>query len=262
MRYTIHDLQADFSSENACLEFIFRSKYPQHTQYYRISDRKSYVNAAGHQIHPLAGTIFEKSSTPLTSWFYALYLFSVSKNGVSAKELQRQLGVTYKTAWRMAAQIRALMDEDGGPLSGMIETDEAFVGPKTKRVPVIGAVQRGGRIKARVMKDSSIKSIYPFLRESTKKGSVLISDSAGVFKIAADRHRVHHTVNHSKGEYVRGKYHTNTIEAFWSNLKRSVSGTYHYISPKHAQTYINEFSYRYNQRFSSVPIFLSLLARI
>lgn len=108
----------------------FRAKYPKALQYSRVRGRKCYANPAGHQIHPLAGSIFEKSSTPLTVWFEAIYLFSVSKNGVSAKELQRHFGVTYKCAWRIGSQIRKLMEQGKNPLLGAVEIDETYYGIK------------------------------------------------------------------------------------------------------------------------------------
>src|SRR3989344_1940941 len=110
-KYTITQFRAEFPNNDICLDYIFNKKYPA-VKAYRIKGRKDYADALGKQYSPLAGTIFEKSSTQLTLWFYAIYLFAVSKNGVSAKELERQLGVTYKTAWRMAKQIRSLMDTD------------------------------------------------------------------------------------------------------------------------------------------------------
>lgn len=115
MKYTIKDLQKDFPNDDVCLDYIFHKKYSEVEGYYRIKNRKAYSHkTTRHQIHPLSGTIFENSSTPLTVWFHVLFLFSVSKNGVSAKEVQRQTGVTYKCAWRMCKQIRSLMDDDGG----------------------------------------------------------------------------------------------------------------------------------------------------
>src|SRR3989344_6587845 len=152
MKYTITDFRKDFSNDTVCLDYIFAKRFPKAEGYYRINDRKCYSHkTTKHQIHPLAGTIFEKSSTPLTVWFEAIYLFSIAKNGVSAKELQRHFGVTYKTAWRIAHQIRRLMSNTGPKLSGLVEADETYMGGYRRggqggrgKTPVIGLVQRGG----------------------------------------------------------------------------------------------------------------------
>lgn len=127
MKYTIRQFQADFPNEDVCLEYVFKKRFPEANQYYRVKGRKCWANPQGEQIHPLAGTIFEKSSTLLTLWFYAILLFSQSKNGVAAKELERQLGVTYKCAWRMARQIRSLMSDSSDPLIGEVEVDETYI---------------------------------------------------------------------------------------------------------------------------------------
>jgi len=207
-----------------------------------VQGRKCYANPAGKQTHPLTGTIFEKSSTSLTNWFYAIYLFSQSRNGVSAKELERQLGVTYKTAWRIAKHIRALMNENGDPLTGTVEVDETFIGGKDSsenrhkgKSAVMGMVERQGRIKA----------VHIPNRQT---------------HILGYRHS---SVKHGKKHYGRkGDIYTNTIEGFWSQLKRSMDGTYHVVSPKYLQSYVNEFSYRYNHRTSEMPMFHHLLAEI
>ena len=130
-KYTITQFRAEFPNDDICLDYVFHKKYPN-IKAYRIKGRKDYADTTGRQYSPLAGTIFEKSSTKLNLWFYAIYLFSTSKNGVSAKELERQLGVTYKTAWRMAKQIRSLMSDDGIKLTGIVEADETFIGGYTK----------------------------------------------------------------------------------------------------------------------------------
>ncbi len=128
MKYSILDFQKDFPTDDVCLDYIFKKKYPNTKGWYKVKGRKAYANADGKHIHPLKGTIFEKSDTSLIKWFYAIFLFSVSKNGISAKELERQLKVTYKTAWRMATQICKLMEQGGDKLSGTVEADETYYG--------------------------------------------------------------------------------------------------------------------------------------
>lgn len=219
MRYTIARLNREFPNEDACLKFLFEAKKLKacprcgtEPRFYKLSGRKCYscMHCALH-IYPTAGTIFHKSETPLKSWFFAIFLFGNSKNGVSAKELERHLGVTYKTAWRMARQIRSLMAENGNPLGGIV-----------------------------------------------KAGTSIQTDESRIYS------RLHHeyehsSVVHSKGQYVDGDTHTNTIEGFWSQMKRSIDGTYHCVSPKHLQLYVDEFVYRYNLR--NAPVFPALIAQ-
>lgn len=164
MKYTIKNLRNDFPDDEACLDFIFKNRWPkgltcpncESKDFYPIKGRKSYACKCGCQVSPTEGTIFHKSSTPLTLWFHAIFLMSQSKNGVAAKELERQLGVTYKTAWRMARQIRLLMTDDDGPLGGneIVELDETYVGGKAKgkrgrgaakKTPVYGKQVSGDR---------------------------------------------------------------------------------------------------------------------
>src|SRR3989344_6735252 len=132
MKYNIKDFRKEFGTEEKCLTHLFKEKYLDTTGYYKVAGRKCWANSQGEQLHPLADTIFKKSSTPLTVWFEAIFLFSIAKNGVSAKELQRHFGVTYKTAWRMGHEIRSLMEQYKNPLTGTVEADETFYGKSGK----------------------------------------------------------------------------------------------------------------------------------
>lgn len=265
MKYSIIDFQREFPNDDVCLDYIFKKKYGD-AKYYRVQGRKSYADAQGNQVHPLKGTIFEKSDTSLVKWFYAIYLFSVFKNGVAAKELERQLKVTYKTAWRMAFQIRKLMEQDGDKLKGVIEADETYAGGYKKgshggkgKTPVLGLVQRGGGVRAKVsVRETRI--MLDNIRQNVERGSAIMSDKLGVYKKAAKLGYSHEAVNHWKKEFIRGNVHTNPIEGFWSQLKRSIDGTHHAVSPKHLQHYVDEFSFRYSHR--ALPIFATLLAKI
>lgn len=265
MKYTIKQFRAEFHDEDTCLAYIFHKRFPKVSGYYKVSGRKCYANAQGKQIYPLAGTIFHKSDTPLTLWLYAIYLFSQSKNGVSAKELERQLGVTYKCAWRIAKSIRSLMGPDKGKLGGTIEADETYIGGIEKgmqggkgKTPVIGLVERGGKVKAKVSQRQT-HLLLDNIRKNVKVGSAIMSDKFGVYAKTAKLGYAHQSVNHWRKEFVRGGVHTNTIEGFWSQLKRSLDGIYHAVSPKHLQSYVDEFSFRYNHR--ETP-FASMVARI
>lgn len=265
---TITQFNERYPDDDACLHEIFVNRNKgvvacmkcgsADNAYYKVKGRKCYeCKDCGNQLHPLAGTIFHKSATPLKQWFYAIFLFSKSKNGVSAKELQRQLGVTYKTAWRMAKQIRTLFGADTDKLDGEVEMDETFVGGKRKweekfdnKTPVVGAVERKGEIVAKVTQDASATTLQKLLREHVEVGTKLYTDEWRGYHRAKTMGYLHQSVNHSQFEWADGITHTNTIEGFWSQLKRSIRGTYGFVSPKYLQTYLNEFSYRYNHRAS------------
>lgn len=270
MKYTIKDLRKDFPNDDVCLDYILTHKYSNTKGYHRVKGRKCYAHqSTGHQIHPLAGTIFEKSSTPLTLWFHAIFLFASSKNGVSAKELQRQLGVTYKCAWRIAHQIRSLMEQGGDLLKGTVEMDETYYGkggsPQTKaknKTAVIGMVERKGQVRAITAIDRKTPTIVNILSENVEKGSHLMTDEWRAYRNSTKIGYRHSQIKHGVGSYVKGDVHTNSIEGFWGQFKRSVRGTYHFISEKHLQSYLDEFSFRYNLRNSAVPVFAVLLSRV
>lgn len=194
---------------------------------------------------------------------------SVGKNGVSAKEIQRHVGVTYKCAWRMAHQIRQLMQQDGEALSGMVEVDETYIGGSRRmsakmenKTPVIGMKQRDGRLVAKAMPDRTRFSVVPVIEQNIAAGSTLLTDESSLYKIMPALGYEHAKVMHSANEYVRGPVHTNSIEGFWSQLKRSINGTFHQVSGKHLQKYVNEFAYRYNRRKSGVPMFQHLASSV
>lgn len=280
MRYTVAQFNLEYPDEDACLDKVFQERYGDvkdcpycgviDTKFYRVRGRKCYACMhCGYQLHPLAETIFHKSSTPLRSWFYAIYLFSVSKNGVAAKELERHLGVTYKTAHRMARQIRSLMSEDG-PIGGsgtIVEADETYfgkrnnagLGPRVSKSAVLGAVEHGGRIRAKVVQRNVGKNVFHFIRDTVQPGTKLHTDESRLYywtQYAYD----HQTVNHSKKQYSHNGVTTNSIEGFWGQVKRSISGTYHAVSPKYLQLYVDEFSFRYSYR--DVVVYPVLLERV
>ena len=280
-KFTIKDFSKKYSDDNACLAEIFSNRYgsltkcpsckKDETRFYKVSNRKCYAcQYCGYQLHPLAGTIFHKSDTSLKNWFYAIFLFANSRNGVSAMELKRSLGVTYKTAWRMAKQIRLLFAESTKELSNVVEADETYIGGVQKdgrgrrtenKTAVVGIVQRRGRIVAKSMKNMKFSSVIPLIRRNVKLGSTLFTDEATIYKPMKKIGYLHDTITHSKGEYVREKVHTNTIEGFWSQLKRSIKGTYHAVSPKYLQSYLDEFSYRYDLRNLSTSLFYPMILR-
>lgn len=281
MRFTVKQFNERFPDDETCLEYLFKQVYGTmsacqkcgivNPSYYRVRGRKCFeCKDCGNQIHPLANTIFHKSSTSLRDWFYVIFLFSVAKNGVSAKELERHLGVTYKTAWRIAKHVRMLMLEGNNPLSGVVETDETYIGGRQRgkdvtvqdKAVVFGMVERGGRVKAEHVRSAGVRVLLPILQSGIEPGTTIYSDQARVYRTIRRIGYYHDSVNHSIGEYGRGAIHINTIEGFWSQLKRSIDGTYHCVSRKYLQLYLNEFVYRYNYRQQPVfPVLIALAAR-
>ena len=274
MRYTFQQFKKEYPDDAACLLSVLDNRYGNTcpkcgvvgVKFHPITGRKAFVcSECDKHIYPLADTIFRKSETSLWNWFHAIYLFSVSKNGVSAKELERILGVTYKTAWRMAKQIRLLMEQEGAMLTGTVEADETYIGGKSNnekrfrnKTPVLGVVEKGGQAKATVTDWASRSRAMSFVRANVEVGSKLHTDESRIY-LWSKKDYLHHSVNHSAKEYVRETIHTNTIEGFWSQLKRSIDGTYHVVSPKYLQSYVNEFVFRYN--FRALPICPVLLER-
>lgn len=272
-KYTVKNFKADFPDDRTCLNFIFNRRYPKGLEcekcgknhFKPVEGRRAYACSCGFQIYPTEGTIFHKSPTPLTSWFHAIFLMSQSKNGVAAKELERHLGVTYKCAWRIAKQIRILMTDDDTPIGSddVCELDETYYGGKRKgkrgrgaegKTPVFGAVERGGKIKTEVVKNVRQVTLMPLIEKFVVENAVICTDESNSYNKVKGLGHLHETVHHGKGQYVRGEVHTNTIEGFWSQFKRSVHGTYHAVSPKYLQTYLDEFSFRYNRRKSEEPL--------
>lgn len=275
MKYTIKDFQAQFPDDETCLDYLFEQRFghlQDFKKYYRVAKRKCYAHSeTATQIHPVAGTIFHKSSTKLTLWFFAIFLMSQSKNGVSAKELQRHLGVTYKCAYRMGQQIRKLMEQGGNNFTGTVEADETYYGANTKmhkrgrgsenKTPIFGVVEREGSVMAKAVPNVKASTVMPLLRQNVQLGTKLMTDEFGIYNKAGESFD-HQRINHGRKEYVRGEVYTNTIEGFWSQLKRSIHGTYHFVSPRHLQSYIDEFAFRYNHRKTELHIFDLLLQKI
>lgn len=250
-------------------------------RYATAQGRQSWTcTGCGHHAHPRAGTIFAKSSTSLHLWFYAMYLVTSTRCGISAKQLERSLGVSYRTAWRMLNKIRnEVMADDGEPLRGDIEADEASVdgkprkphgqhskiaiGPSRRseamklrersRATVFAAVERGGRVKATVLPSRRGPRLKETLIEWVEPESIIVTDEWPAYN-GLDRHFISHSrVNHSTGVYVDGDTHTNTIEGFFGHLKPSIKGTYRKVSHKWLQGYLNEFTWRYNLRYQRDP---------
>lgn len=279
-RYSLTQFNEQFPDDSACLEFLFTKVHPagtvckkceKATTYYRVSTRLCYsCGDCGNQIYPCEGTVFQKSTTPLRTWFHVMFLMMTAKNGISAKEIERQTCVTYKTAWRMGHQIRKLMTQGSGLLSGTVEADETYIGGRRRmsckmenKTVVAAVVERGGDVKARVVPSVRKWALLPDLVKNVERGSTVYTDELRSYQNLPKYGFVHATVEHGKKEYVRAEVHTNSVEGFWSQLKRSVNGTFHQVSRQHLQAYVNEFAFRYNRRASvtEAPIFPSLVER-
>lgn len=224
----------------------------------------------GHHIHPMAGTPFEDTRTPLQKWFYAMYLFTTTRHGVPAKELQRQLGVTYKTAWRIGHEIRKYMGEVDGDddLSGHVEVDETYVGGKHSgkrgrgaagKTIVFGMLERDGNVMTRVVPNARRRTLEGVILEKIRTGTTISSDEWTAYRNLAYRGYKHGVVTHSAEQWVDGIHHTNGLEGFWSHLKRSILGTHISVSAKHLPKYLGEFEYRYNMRDMPAFMFARLL---
>ncbi|HWC35323.1 MAG TPA: IS1595 family transposase [Mycobacteriales bacterium] len=280
-RYSLVEFMRDFPDDDACLEWLWSTRYLNEdgsaycpkcscnrtfAKYATKQQRQSWTcTSCGQHVHPTAGTIFHKSSTSLHLWFYAMYLMTSTRCGISAKQLERELGVTYKTAWRMFHLIRnELMYQDDAPLAGEVEMDEMYVGGKSKRLgdkpksgrpavggklqPVFGMVERGGRVRAMHVEDTKTVTLLPHVVKHVVPESVVYTDEYTTYKSLPRHGYDHRTIRHNDRVYVSGDVHTQTIEGFWSLVKRGLSGTHHMVSAKHLQGYLNEYAFRYNHR--------------
>ena len=212
------------------------------------------------------GTMFEGSPISLRKWFIATYIFASHKKGISSHQLARDLGVTQKTAWFMLHRLReTFTDSEPTQLDGVVSLDETFVGGKNKnrhadkrvegsqggnsedKTVVMGAMSAGGNVVTNIIADRTANTMIPEVNKMVKKGSIIVTDEHKAYYRLKGEY-FHIVVNHNEGAYVNGAFTTNNIEGFWSLLKRGVIGIYHQVTPKHLQTYCNEFGFRYNTR--------------
>jgi transposase len=288
LRYTINDFNDQFPDNDACLEFLKEKRYPSgmaqcekcgiERKHHRVTGRPAYAcDYCGSMISPMAGTIFEKSSTSLRLWFYAMYLMASTRCGISAKQIQRETGVTYKTAWRMFRQIRTLLSEDVQLEGDRVEMDETYMGGQRRgskrgrpgpesphKTCVVGIVERkGGRVIALTAESASRQTLHGIAKEHILPESTVFTDELGAYdgldKINGYQHR---RIQHSAKVYVVGDVHTNTIEGFWSLVKRGIGGVYHAVGKQYLQSYLNEYSFRYNRRHQGNLIFTSILEKV
>lgn len=285
-KYTFKQFQAEYPDDAACLARIMVEQYGgieifcpgcgAKSRFHAMTKRRAYAcQNCGHHVYPCARTIFEKSRTNLTKWFHAMYLMTSTRNGVAAKEIERQLGVTYKCAWRMAHELRKLMAgaDDHGPLSGHVEIDETVVGGKQSRHDqcrkgsnksiVIGMVERNdGRLLAGPIPDITTETLVTAISNNIKPGTTISTDELQGYKILRTGPFTHGAVNHSEKEYVRGIHHVNTLEGHWAHFKKAIASTHIHVSAKHLWKYVSEFTYRRNMRHSHALMFDHLLVSV
>jgi transposase-like protein len=278
---TINDVAIHFQDKATCINYLDSLLWPTgatcrfcgNTHVYELKGVYKRYKCAKCRKHfsSIKGTIFENSTVPLAKWFMAIFILSTHKKGISSVQVARDIGVTQKTAWFMMQRVRNAFKQQSflsnDKLGGdkIVETDESYFQGKPsnmhkkkrdaiesgekeqKKISIIGAVERGGKVKAQVIEATNYNNVIPFLVKNVHQGSKLMTDEHVVYG-TMDRLYDHQTIKHMLREYVRGEVHTNTIENFWSVLKRGIYGTYHFISTKHVQNYLEEFAFRFNSR--------------
>jgi transposase len=277
--FSVREFFQLFPDDDACLAHIMDVRFggtrfdcmscgTVGATHHKLATRRTYVAACcGHHVNPTANTILHDTRTPLVSWFYAMYLFCTTRHGVSGKELQRQLGVTYKTAYRIGQQIRDLMAKAqtfDALLAGHVELDEAYVGGRRSggkrgrgapgKTIVTGLAERGGNIKAVVIPNVKKDTLRNVVLDNVEPGSVVSTDELVSYGLLSGDGFKHGVVKHGAKEYAHYDYrsgetfHVNTVEGFWRLFKASVRSTHVQISAKHMQRYLGEFTFRANHR--------------
>jgi transposase-like protein len=280
------ELIEQFGSEDKCHAYLEELRWPegvecprcQSKHVSRIKARRQFdCDTCRYQFSVRVDTIFHDSKLPLWKWFLAVYMMGESKKGVSANQLKRMLGVSYKTAWYLCHRIRSAMKDEGRPLSGIVEVDETYVGgkprwssgrrgtrkdTKDRKTMVMGAIERGGRIRLEAGGSHTRNEVVGFLLEFVDdKATAIYTDDSNVYPDMNDYNTRHARINHSDKEWVRGDVHTNTVESVWSLFDRGVIGAYHKLSRKHLQAYLDEFAFRFNNRENSF-LFRDTLLRL
>ena len=269
---TLVDVNRMFSTDDQCRELLKRLRWPnglhclrcKKTDVFEVAPYKYECTACAYQFTVTAQTIFHDTHLPLTTWFLAVLLIVEARKGISANQLKRTLGVAYKTAWYLCHRIRKAMDESDKTrplMSGTVEMDETYVGGKArggkpgrgaaKKEIVVGIRERQGDLRFFRAEDVKSGTLAKYVKENISEDvEVMVTDDFKSYWVAAGM-RNHEIVTHSKGEYVRGDIHTNTVESAFSLLKRGIIGSWHKVSAKHLPAYLNEMTFRFNRRKNS-----------
>jgi transposase-like protein len=272
-----------FGDEDTCREYLEKLRWPNGpvcprcgvTSVSEISTRDQFdCNACRYRFSVTSGTIFDNTKLPLRKWFVAIYLMIESKKGMSANQMKRTLGVSYKTAWYLCHRIREAMGDeqlDGPTLFGIVEVDETLVGGRRRGVGsgnkigktwVAGAVQRGGKIRLERIPDIRRPTLHGFIRRTVKdECEAIYTDELSSYLGIGDANTRHQSVRHRQEEWVVGDVHTNSVEGVWSLLKWSIVGSFHKISVKHLDRYLEELEWRFNNRENPF-MFRDLLLRL
>lgn len=257
-----------FHSEEKCRAYLEHLRWPDGVACPRCSAKnvsriekrnQFHCNSCRHQFSVTSGTIFHDSHLPLWKWFLTAYMMIESRKGVSANQIKRTVGVSYKTAWYLCHRIRAaIVATNPAPLSGTVEVDETWVGGKRRgmgrgytdnKTMVLGVIERGGEVRLKVAKHADRETLHGFIRLHTSPETQrIITDEWPAYKGIDDHDTRHETVNHKAKEWVRGDVHTNTVENVWSLFNRSIVGAYHKVSTKHLDAYLDELEWRFNNR--------------
>lgn len=257
-----------FNGEDNCHDYLTDLRWPEGVACPRcectsISRLKKYrkfeCNDCRYQFSVRVGSVLGDSKLPLWKWFIAVFLMVESKKGISSNQLKRMIGVSYKTAWFLTHRIRSAMAiVNAHQLEGVVEVDETYVGGKVRgkgrgyrgnKTMVLAAVERGGAIRMQVENRGDRKTLHKFIRDNVADhAKAIYTDENPAYRGCGDKDTKHDTVNHSAEEWVRGQVHTNTVEGVFSLLKRSVVGSYHHLSKKHLDSYLDEIEWRFNNR--------------
>ena len=265
-----------FNNEEACRKHFEAIRFAKgdfcphcgHKKIMRFADGKRYrCHSCKQDFTIKTGTLFGESKIPLQKWFIAIYLLTTSKKGISSISLAEQVGVTQKTAWYMDMRIREALKQGKGKLIGIVEVDETYLGGKhrrqhgfQKKAAILGMTERGGKIRAMQVPNRETHTILNQVTTNIRKDTYLMTDDAGVYrKLVKVGYHKHGSVKHGKRHWVRGNVHTNSIESFWALFKRNYHGTYHSMSKKHLQRYIDEVAFRFNNRQGGMAVKFDLV---